>query len=184
MLRNVRPQRVVNTTVASDPQQLASFYFGGIVQNHFLPLSAWETGVASGGIGPLAVACHAVMALHDCPCWTVVLRFINFYGCFSVIEAQGGTWFRTPGPNCRRSRPPVSAAAPRPRERGGSKVMIRSRIAFRDPQRALRLGCRCWPAPAQSLLLRKRLHFGYRCRHLRRVLAHLPPGMTTPMLLP
>ena len=24
-----------------------------------------------------------------------------FYGCFLVIEAHGGTWFRTPCPNCR-----------------------------------------------------------------------------------
>ena len=32
---------------------------------------------------------------------------------FSVLDAHGGTWFRTPCPNCRRSRPRVSAAAPR-----------------------------------------------------------------------
>ena len=39
-----------------------------------------------------------------------------FYGCFLVIEAQGGTWFRTPCPNYQRSRTPLSAAAPGPRE--------------------------------------------------------------------
>ena len=32
---------------------------------------------------------------------------------FSVLDAHGGTWFRTPCRNCRRSRPRVSAAAPR-----------------------------------------------------------------------
>ena len=34
----------------------------------------------------------------------VVVRLL--YGCFPVIEAQRGTWFRTRCPNCRRSRPP------------------------------------------------------------------------------
>ena len=32
---------------------------------------------------------------------------VVFYGCFLVIEAQGGTWFRTPCPNSQRSRPVV-----------------------------------------------------------------------------
>ena len=38
------------------------------------------------------------------------------YGCFLVIEAQGGTWFRTPCPNSQRSRhTSVSGSAPTPR---------------------------------------------------------------------
>ena len=42
-----------------------------------------------------------------------------FYGCFLVIEAHGGTWFRTPCPNCR-AKPfkvlSVSGSAPTPQK--------------------------------------------------------------------
>ena len=38
---------------------------------------------------------------------------VVFYGCFLVIEAQGGRCFRTPYPNCQRSRhTSVSGSAP------------------------------------------------------------------------
>ena len=52
---------------------------------------------------------------------------VVFYGCFLVIEARGGTWFRTPCPNCRAKPSKVLAAAPRPREKGRFRVAISDR---------------------------------------------------------
>ena len=48
-----------------------------------------------------------------------------FYGFF--LEAHGGTWFRTPCPNCRAKPLKVLAAAPRPREKGRFRVAILDR---------------------------------------------------------
>ena len=42
-----------------------------------------------------------------------------FYDYFWVIEVRGGTWFRTPCPNCRAEPFKVSAAAPRHPTSGG-----------------------------------------------------------------
>ena len=46
---------------------------------------------------------------------------VLFNGCFLVIEAHGGTWFRTPCPNCRAELSKVPAAAPQPRKKGRFK---------------------------------------------------------------
>ena len=50
-----------------------------------------------------------------------------FYGCFLVIEARGGTWFRTPCPNCRAEPFKASASAPRPRKGGQFRVAMSDR---------------------------------------------------------
>ena len=55
--------------------------------------------------------CHgagAVRLYRHCRLWCSQLAgsavcmgvLVFFYGCFLVIEAHGGTWFRTPCPNC------------------------------------------------------------------------------------
>ena len=51
----------------------------------------------------------------------------QFTGSNLVIEARGGTWFRTPCPNCRAEPFKASAAAPRPRKRGRFRVAISDR---------------------------------------------------------
>ena len=52
----------------------------------------------------------SVGAKTRCPGAAVVVEVV--YGCFFVIEAQGGTWFRTPChcPNSQRSRHTAKAA--------------------------------------------------------------------------
>ena len=42
----------------------------------------------------------------DDGCTVVCCCTVLLYGCFPVIEAQRGTWFRTRCPNCRRSQSP------------------------------------------------------------------------------
>jgi hypothetical protein len=103
----------------------------GVMSQHFPSKNYIPTGCAWAPAGPGAREYRDYtgpkplkhinsIIRRACGCFTVV---------FLVIEAQGGKWFRTPCPNCQRSRhTSVSGSAPTPR-RGRCKVTTRSRSA-------------------------------------------------------
>ena len=69
-------------------------------RDHRTAVPRGEGGI-EGGYYPVVSSWCAVLARcrqRSCP----RIAYGCFYGCFSVIEAQGGTWFRTPCPKSQR----------------------------------------------------------------------------------
>ena len=94
--------------MASRPTLPARAVFILSLHNTPIPFSC------SGSLRIKAQACHfPFRGLGE----GIQLSKAVFFGCFSAIAAQG-TWFQTPCPTCRLSRPQRQRLRPDPRERG------------------------------------------------------------------